>query len=99
MVYARGRSLLYRNGVPKGSVEWILKTARAPWVGRWRRQKCHQTPIKDHVLFEKETLGSPFEGVRSYMIVTAKSHDLPFRGLLLAPQQKMGGVGSKACLY
>lgn len=25
------------------------------------------------------------------MIVTAKSHDLPFRGLLLTPQQKMGG--------
>lgn len=50
--------------------------------------KCQGTPAKDHAFFE-ETLGSPFAGVRSYVIVTTKSHYVPSKEMILAPQQKM----------
>lgn len=32
------------------------------------------------------------------MIVIQKSHDLPFKEMLLAPQKKMGGLDGRTCL-
>lgn len=62
--------------------------AKEERVGRWRGQKHQGIPLKNQVLFEKETLGSPSEGVRSHVIVIAKSHDLPYKEMMLAPGQR-----------
>lgn len=52
------------------------KIFHTPWRQVWEasrsgEQKCRGAPVRNHVLFEKETLGSPFEGARDHVIVPA----------------------------